>query len=280
MWRGEKPSLREASCCRVEVVKGGAGWRRCDLLSTLCDDEAAAFERSLEAHGGGFVGNVELLELLAVDGGEAGEEGLVLGGGKLGGERPIFLGLEGLDLGFAVADEAERHRLHPAGRAGAGQLPPQHRGEGEADEVVERPAGEIGVDQRPVDLARMAHGVEHGFLGHGVEHHALDRDLVQGLLAVQHLIDVPGDGLALAIGVGGEDQLVRPLHRLGDLVQPLRRLGLHVPMHLEVLVRQDRAVLGGQVANVPVGGEHAIARPQIFVHGLGLSRRLNDDNVH
>jgi hypothetical protein len=89
----------------------------------------------------------------------------------------------------------------------------------------------------------MAHGVEHGFLGHGVEDHALDRDLVQGLLAGQHLIDMPGDGLALAIGVGCEDQLVRPLHRLGDLVKPLRSLGLDVPVHLEVLVWQDRAVL-------------------------------------
>ena len=84
VWRGEKPSLREASCCRVEVVKGGAGWRRCALLSTLCDDEAAAFERGLEALGGGLIGDIEFLELLAVDGDEAGEEGLVLGGGELG----------------------------------------------------------------------------------------------------------------------------------------------------------------------------------------------------
>src|SRR5690606_6803198 len=30
----EKPSLREASCCSVEVVKGGFGLRRAGLLST------------------------------------------------------------------------------------------------------------------------------------------------------------------------------------------------------------------------------------------------------
>ena len=35
VWRGEKPSLREASCWSVEVVKGAAGLRRCDLLSML-----------------------------------------------------------------------------------------------------------------------------------------------------------------------------------------------------------------------------------------------------
>src|ERR1700761_1007054 len=30
----EKPSLREASCCRVEVVKGGEGKRRAGFFST------------------------------------------------------------------------------------------------------------------------------------------------------------------------------------------------------------------------------------------------------
>jgi hypothetical protein len=30
----EKPSLRAASCCRVEVVKGGAGKRRPGFFST------------------------------------------------------------------------------------------------------------------------------------------------------------------------------------------------------------------------------------------------------
>ena len=63
-------------------------------------------------------------------------------------DGPVFVGAEGLDLGLAVAHEAQRHRLHAAGRAGARQLAPQHRRQGEADEIVEGAAGEIGVDQR------------------------------------------------------------------------------------------------------------------------------------
>ena len=82
----------------------------------------------------------------------------------------------------------------------------------------------------------------------------------RSLLAVEHLEDMPGDGLALAVGVGGEDQLARPFERFGDLVEPFGRLGLDVPMHLEVLVRLDRAVLGGQVAHMAIGGEHAVVR--------------------
>jgi len=84
----------------------------------------------------------------------------------------------------------------------------------------------------------VTHGVEHRFLGHGVEHHPLDLDFVQGVLAVEHLEDMPGDGFAFPVGVGGEDELARALQGLGDLLQPLRRLGLHVPMHLEIVVGQ------------------------------------------
>jgi hypothetical protein len=68
--------------------------------------------------------------------------------------RPVFLADEALDLQLAVADEAERHRLDAAGRAGARQLAPEHRRQCEADEIVERPAGEIGLDQRRVDRSR------------------------------------------------------------------------------------------------------------------------------
>jgi hypothetical protein len=61
-----------------------------------------------------------------------------------------------LDLELAVADDAQRHRLHPARRARARQLAPQHRRQGEADQIIEGAARPIGVDQRLVDLARMA----------------------------------------------------------------------------------------------------------------------------
>ena len=57
-----------------------------------------------------------------------------------------------------------------------------------------------------------------GGLGHRVEHHALDRHLAQHLLLLEHFQDVPGDRLALAVGVGGQDQLVGALHGVGDVL--------------------------------------------------------------
>ena len=76
---------------------------------------------------------------------------------------------------FAVADQPQRHRLHAAGRTRARQLAPQHRRQREADQVIERAARQIGIDQRLVDGARMRHRLGHRLLGDGVEHHALDR---------------------------------------------------------------------------------------------------------
>ena len=45
-------------------------------------------------------------------------------------DGPVFARAEDLDLGFALADQAQRDRLHPPGAAAAGQLAPQHRATG------------------------------------------------------------------------------------------------------------------------------------------------------
>jgi D-lyxose ketol-isomerase len=62
---------------------------------------------------------------------------------------------EAFDLALALDDHAQRDRLDAARRLGAGQLAPQHRREREADQIIERAAGAIGVDQIGIELARM-----------------------------------------------------------------------------------------------------------------------------
>ncbi len=111
----------------------------------------------------------------------------------------------------------QRHRLHPPRRARAGQLAPQHRREREADEVVERAARPVGVDQRLVDLARMAHRLLHRVLGDGVEHDAVDALVLEQLLVLEDLVDVPGDRLALAVRVGRQDHPLGVLDRAADV---------------------------------------------------------------
>ena len=211
--------------------------------------------------------------LLAVGADEARLELLAARRGQRRHQRPIFARDEFLDFELAVADEAQRHRLHAAGGARARELAPQHRREREADEVVERAAGEIGVDQGAVDLARVLHGVEHRLLGDGVEHHPLDRLLLERVLLLQHFEHVPGNRLALAIGVGGEDELVGPLEGAGNVVEPLLGLVVDLPDHAEIVLGVDRAVLGRQVPHMAERGQYLVAGAKIFVDRLGLGRR-------
>ena len=49
VWRAEKPSLREASCCSVEVVNGGAGMRRSGFFATELTRKVASLQLSRKA---------------------------------------------------------------------------------------------------------------------------------------------------------------------------------------------------------------------------------------
>ncbi len=124
------------------------------------------------------------------------------------GDVPVFFGDETLDFRLAVTDETERHGLYAAGRARTRQLAPENRRKVEADEIVKRAAGEIGVHQRRVDVARIGHGIEHGLLGDGVEDDALDRLVADHFLLLQKVEHMPRNRFPLAIRVGCEKQAV------------------------------------------------------------------------
>ena len=55
---------------------------------------------------------------LAVQMGQPGGKGRAAGRGEQRLDGPVFARPEGLDLGFALADQAQRDGLHPAGASG------------------------------------------------------------------------------------------------------------------------------------------------------------------
>jgi hypothetical protein len=69
------------------------------------------------------------------------------------------------------------------------------------------------------------------------------------------------------------------LHRSGDVGEALGRLGVDVPVHGEIVVGIDRAVLARQVADMAEGGQNLVALAQIFVDRLGLGGRFDDDDA-
>ena len=244
------------------------------------DCEGRGFQILLEAFGVRAGADVEALQLLAVGADEARFEGFVARRRQRRQQRPIFLADEFLDVELAVGDEAQRHRLHAAGRARARKLAPQHRRQREADEIIERAPRQIGVDQRLVDGARMLHRLRHRLFGDGVEHHALDRLRLERLLFLEHLQHVPGDRFAFAVRVGGEDELVGIFDGAGDIVQPLRRLGINLPEHAEIVVGIDGTALRRQIAHMAKRGHHLVVLAQIFIDCLRLGRRFHQNKIH
>ena len=243
--RGRKAEL---AACFLLQGRGGEGRLRMAfdrLRFDIGDAEGCGLQRLFEGFRLFAGADVEPLQLLAVGADKARFEGFVARRRQRRDQRPVFLADEFFDFELAVADKPQRDRLHPAGRARARKLAPQHRRQREADEIVERAPGEIGVDQSLVDPARMAHRLRHRLLGDGIENHPLDRLAGQRLLLLEHFQHVPGNRLAFAVGVGRQNELVGALGRLGDVVEALLGLGVDLPDHAEIVLGIDRAGLGG-----------------------------------
>jgi hypothetical protein len=119
-----------------------------------------------------------------------------------------------------------------------------------------------------------------------VEHHPLDGDR-----RLEGLQQVPGDGLALAVLIGGEVELVGLLQgrlQLRDLLALVRRYDVErleavvdvdpVPGLGQPLVRRgDLVCVARQVADVTDRRLHGVARAEVAHDGLG--GRLDDDKA-
>ena len=227
----------------------------------------------------GFVAQRQSVQLLTVEMGQLGGDRSAVLIGKDRVHRPIFPGHEVLNPGFALANQPQRNRLDTARGPAARQLAPKNRRQGEADEVVQGAAGQVGLDQLLVHVPRVVERIEDGALGDLVEDHPFDLDAIQGLLLVQDLLDVPRDRLALAVGVGGQIKVIRLFDGLGDFLHLLLGVGTDLPLHGEVGTGIHRSVLGRQIANMAVAGEDRVVAPQIPIDRLRLGGRFDNDDV-
>ncbi len=206
---------------------------------------------------------------------------LVVGGGR--GERALDVPVGGRDERHALAltldDDAGGDALHPSGRQLREHLLPQHRRHLVAVEAVEQPARLLRVDEATVEVAGLLDRPADGLGGDLVEHHPLHRHL-----RVQRLEEVPRDGLALAVLIGGEIQLggvlQQPLQPLHDVLllggDDVERLEVVVDVDAETrprLTLVGRRHLGGvprQVADVPDRGFDDVVVAEIARDGAGL----------
>src|SRR5262249_26686306 len=188
-------------------------------------------------------------------------------------DRPVLLGLERGDLGLALAHQADRDRLDPAGGQAALDLVPQDRADLVADDAVEDPARLLRVGLVHVDLARRRDRRGDALLGDLVDQHAPQvRVDVLDLLG-----DVPRDRLALAIGVGREVDGLVLARSLADLGDDLLLALDDLVDRLEVAFQVDADLRLRQIADVADRRLHGEAGAQVLADRARLGRRLDDD---
>ena len=197
---------------------------------------------------------------------------------------PVGHRAEGDPLPLALDDQPGGDRLHATRGQPLPDLAPEHRGDLVAVQPVQDAAGLLGVDQALVEVAGLLDGGPDRVAGDLVEDHPAD-----GHLGVEHLQQVPRDGLALAVLVCREEQLVRVLERPLELGDLLLLVGVDDVVRLEVGVHVDRelpeaALLlarrqlgrGRQVADVSDAGLDGETGPEVARDRLRLRGRLDD----
>jgi hypothetical protein len=122
-------------------------------------------------------------------------------------------------------------------------------------------------------------GLLHGVPRDLVEDAAVDGLAVERARVLQQFVEVPGNRLALAVGVGREVERVGLLHRARDRLDVLPVLVDQLPAHGEAAGGIDRAFLGHEVAHVAVGSHHLEVLAEVLLDGLRLGRRLDDDEI-
>ena len=125
------------------------------------------------------------------------------------GDVPVRRRPERHALAFALHDDARRDGLHAARRQLRHDLLPQHRADLVTVETVEDAAGLLGVDQVGVEFAGVLRRPRR-IAGSVISWNTIRRT---GNLGLEGLEEMPGDGLALAVGVSGEEELVGVLEQ-------------------------------------------------------------------
>ena len=164
---------------------------------------------------------------------------------------------------LAIDDQPHGHALHPSGREPRANLPPQQGRNLVAVQPVDDPPRFLGPHQVVVDLPRMGQRLADRLFGDFMKHQPMHRHL-----RLQHLAEMPTDGLSLAVFVRRQIQVAGVLEQVLELPNLLGLVGRNNVHRLEVLVDVHPQVgpvfsfvllgdfLGplGQVANVADAG--------------------------
>ena len=190
-------------------------------------------------------------------------------------QRPVFLGLEGTDFIFSVHHHPGGNRLHTTGGQATAHLLPQQRRKLIAHDTVENPAGLLGIHQIIVNVPGVLNGLPHHPLGNLVEGDPMSLFVGQ----VQQLLQMPGDGFALAVRVRCQ---IDGLHLIGGGTQLLNQLFLAPHgdiVRLKIMLQINAHFTLGQIPQVTHAGFYQVIRAKIFSDCLRLGGRLHNHKI-
>ena len=133
--------------------------------------------------------------------------------------------------------------MHASGRAATRQFAPQHRRQGEADQVIECAPRQVSVDKFVIQVAGIGERVEDRIAGDLVKYYPLDFDFVERLREA---------GVKVPIVPG-----IMPITNVGQIERFTRMCGATIPEELSERlhsVAEDPAVV------MATGIEHAITQ--------------------
>ncbi len=185
---------------------------------------------------------------------------------------PVPRGHETDALPLALDDEPGRGTLDaPRRQARVDLLPEDGRHLVPVEAVEDAPR--LGrIDEAVVDAPRTADCLVDRRPGDLVEHHPLDRHS-----RLQRLEQVPRDGLALAVLVRGEEELVRILQRRPQLLHHFLAAGGQLVGRFEAVVDVDGEALARQIGDVSDRRAHLISVTEEARNRLRFRGRLHDD---
>ncbi|VTR68200.1 hypothetical protein DESC_70040 [Desulfosarcina cetonica] len=241
---------------RQGIALGGA-------FDDLVDHEGGGLQIPEDRLGGGLVGDLDFFASLAHQLGGEGRRALAF---QVGRDRPVFDRFEDLDGPFTIADDAHGHGLHAAGTESAFDLAPQERRNLVTHQTVQDAAGLLGFVLVAIQVLGGLHGFENGPFGQFVEEDPME----PAALLLEHLGRVPGDGLALAVRVGGQVNVHAVAGRGFELVEDLGLARDGPVVGREILFDIDAQVFTGQILDMPDGGGDIVVVAQIFFDGSDL----------
>ena len=124
---------------------------------------------------------------------------------------------------------------------------PEDRGQLKTHETVEDASRLLGIDEIHVDASWGLYGIENGVLRNLVENDTWGI----GLIEFEHLSEMPGYGLTLAVFIGSEPDLLGLLGELLELLDlSLLLVGDDVD-RVEIVLDIDAEIIFLEVSDVP-----------------------------